>query len=319
MSAEMTIRGFAGTDLDVFPLGLGTVQVGMAYGIGMVEPPPDDECVRVLHHALDNGINYFDTAPAYERSEYIVGKALEGVSEKPIVATKFVLPDPGEEPEKFPQIHRIIEESAANSLRTLHLDCIDLLQFHNAVSAQVTPELFECMDGMTKRGMIRYWGATVYAEADAVKIAEASDRFRTLQAPYSILDQRLADRMFPLCRDKGMGLVFRSAFLKGILSHRYTSLPPELSGIQGLAKKADAIAQSAGMTLPELALRFAAFSPFEQVTLFGGSSVKETEANLETLRRGPLPDDVFDALTELSAGDDLLDPVYSTLGWELPS
>ena len=308
----MMIRNFASTDLDLFPVGMGTVQIGMAYGLGFTGPPSESECTRVLQFAHDNGINYFDTAPAYGRSELVLGKAFASMQSPPIIATKVLLPDP-----PWEDIGKFVEESVANSLKLLHLDCILLLQLHSALTTHLVPELFECMEQLTSRGLVRHWGTTVYEEADAEAIV-ASGKFSTLQVPFNVIDQRMRLRLFPSCLGSGMGLVFRSVFLKGILSHRHTNLPPELAKLQLEVVKMDAVARAAGITLAELAFRFAAFAPFDQVTLFGSTSIEETAENLELVRRGPLGDDVISALAELAIDDELLEPVYTTPGWTIP-
>ena len=197
------------------------------------------------------------------------------------------------------------------------LDQIDLLQVHNTVSANLLAELFDCMEDLTVRGLVRYWGSTVYEEIDAEQVVE-SGRFHTVQVPFSLLDQRMRRRLFPACLNRGIGLVFRSVFLKGILSHRHANLPPKLDQLQPQVVRLNDVAQDSGLTLAELAFRFAAFAPCDHITLFGTTSVEETEENLAMLRRGPLGADVLDALAELEFDDELLTPVYSTAGWTMP-
>ncbi len=311
----MKLPDFASTGLEVFPLGMGTVQLGMAYGVGMVAPPSDSECVRVLRLAHDSGINYYDTAPSYERSELVVGKAFSALPDKPIIATKVMLPPPAEiHPSGLQQI---IEVSLTASMRALGLEQIVVMQVHNLLAGHLVDELFTCMERLTGRGLVRFWGATVYEEVDAAQIV-ASGRFNTLQVPFSILDQRMSTAVFPAGMAAGMGLVFRSVFLKGILTHRYADLPEELAPLRARVARLDTVAREAGVSLAELAFRFAAFAPFGQVTLFGSSSAAETTQNLELLRRGPLADDLIAAIAALDFDEELLAPVYSTMGWGRP-
>ena len=313
----MQYRPLGTTDLLVSPLGVGTVQLGMAYGIGLPDPPSDVECIRLLRHALEAGINYFDTAPAYGRSEEIVGLAFAGVTPKPIIATKLTLVRPNDgAPLGGTDLRRQVEQSVRLSLEKLGLEIIDLLQIHNAEAPLVVPELLETMDDLSSRGLVRYWGATTYGESHSLDILSTPDHFRTLQVAYSLLDQRLEKRVFPRCQELGVGLVIRSAFLKGVLSHRAQDLPPSLSELRQEAMNAGNIARAAGMDLPALALRFAAFCPYAHTTLFGTTSIAETKANLATIDKGPLPPEVVAQLNSLRVDDEqLLGPVYETPGW----
>ncbi|MEK7372878.1 MAG: aldo/keto reductase, partial [candidate division NC10 bacterium] len=84
------------TDLTVSALGLGTVELGMPYGLGALSPPPDADCIYLLHWALDHGIGYFDTAAGYGRSEELLGKAFANRAGRPVIATKATIHRPGD-------------------------------------------------------------------------------------------------------------------------------------------------------------------------------------------------------------------------------
>ena len=306
------------TNLQVCPLGLGTVQMGLPYGIGLTNPPSDQECIGVLRHAMDAGINYFDTAPVYGRSEEIVGKAFSGIpNSSPINATKFIIDQQADTPPlRGKALRQHIEKSVTESLTRLQLDALDLVQFHNAQGDHIGPDFLETMWDLSRRGLVKYWGATTYGEENGIDILSSGGNFRTLQTTYSLLDQRLEKRLFPMCKKRNTALILRSVFLKGILSDQAGALPIELADLKSEAGKAAQIAAAVGLTLPQMALRFAAFCPYATVTLFGTTSISETKANIEALEEGPLPCEVLEQLNKLRIDDEqLLAPVYSSPGW----
>jgi aryl-alcohol dehydrogenase-like predicted oxidoreductase len=172
------------------------------------------------------------------------------------------------------------------------------------------------MDNLSSKGIVRHWGATTYWESDALDTLAIPGRIRTLQVAYSLLDQRLEKRLFPHCKKQKTAVILRSIFLKGALSHRAGNLPPELSDLRQESQKAGRIADAAGIRLPALALRFVAFNPHVQITLFGTTSIAETKANTAAFQEGPLPLDVIEQLNHLRVDDEqMLKPVYLTPGW----
>ena len=257
-------RGRLGTTgLEVSRLGLGTVQLGMPYGLGLAEPPPDEECIGLVHRALELGITYFDTASAYGRSEELLGRALLAADPPPVVATKVKLCRARGEPVLHGvELERHIEGQLQHSLKRLGLERIDLVQIHYGVRAAVTDELLASMDRLTREGMVRFWGASTYGEESSVVVLGAGvGHFQTLQVAYSLLDRSLEERVIPMCRLAGTALIVRSVFLQGALSTRRSLLADHLRPLADAAARAADIACAGGMTLPEMALRFAAFSP----------------------------------------------------------
>ena len=250
----MQYNTLGATNLQVCPLGLGTVQMGLPYGIGLTNPPSDQECIRVLRHAMDAGINYIDTAPVYGRSEEIIGKAFsETPNPRPIIATKFTFDQHADSPPlRGKALHQYIEKSLTHSLKRLHLETLELVQFHNAKGNLIGPDFLETMEDLCRRGLVKNWGATTYGEADSMDILASEGDFRTLQTTYSLLDQRLEKRLFPECKKKNTALILRSVFLKGILSNQADALPVELADLKSETRKAAQIAATAGLTLPQM-------------------------------------------------------------------
>ena len=139
-------------------MGLGTVQLGMPYGLGLLDPPADEECERLLCRALDLGINWVDTAPVYGMgtAEKTVGKALAGMDERPIIATKCGRtwrPDRTIEPcIKKDSIKHECEES----LRRLGIDIIDLYQIHWPEPDEDVEEAWDAVGELKAEGKIRW-------------------------------------------------------------------------------------------------------------------------------------------------------------------
>jgi aryl-alcohol dehydrogenase-like predicted oxidoreductase len=120
------------TELKVSVLGLGTVELGMPYGLGRVAPPDDKDCIRLLQRAVDHGVSYIDTAAAYGRSEELIGRAFVSSRPRPVIATKVTLRDADGTPWMGRRIGEEIRASIDRSRRLLGVDRLDLVQIHNA-------------------------------------------------------------------------------------------------------------------------------------------------------------------------------------------
>ena len=218
------------TDLEVSRLGLGTVQLGMPYGLGLPAPPDDEQCLALLHRCRDQGITYFDTAAAYGRSEEILGKAFpHKAKDGLIIATKVTL-SPDNKPPRLSgaPLRQHLENSLRQSIARLGRDPLDLVQFHNAGDDFAGDDLTEMADDFTRRGLVRYWGATTYGDSAPLQALQWP-RLQTLQVAYSALDRRMAQHVFPRCKARNAGLILRSVFLKGILSRAGQALPPPVA------------------------------------------------------------------------------------------
>jgi aryl-alcohol dehydrogenase-like predicted oxidoreductase len=196
----MEQRQLGRTDLRVSVIGFGCGMVGgLMVGGGAV----DQEAA--VGTAIDHGVNYFDTAPAYGggRSEENLGSALRALRQRPVVGTKFrVDPEAPTDAEKRRRIGETILGSVEASLRRLRLDCIDLLQLHNPVAAQnsrgglpleiIQGEVAPVLRGLIDQGKIRHAGLTGLGHAPSViELVESGD-FDTAQVSYSLLNPSAA-------------------------------------------------------------------------------------------------------------------------------
>ena len=304
----METRTLGSTDLRVSALGLGTVELGIPYGIGQPPPPDDDTCLRLLHRARDEGVTYIDTAPAYGRSEELVGRAFPGGRDV-VVATKVSLRDDSGALLPPQLLSRAISDSVDRSRRRLSAETLDLLQIHNLGEGELGEALLAAMAEQVEAGHVRHWGVSTYgrlAPREALRHRRSID---VLQVAYSILDRTLEEEILPRCREQDVGLVVRSVFLQGVLSARRRDLGPRLEPLRRAADAAGRVADGLGIGLPDLALRFALHESRAHVTLVGTAHPDELDANLRALEAGPLSSDTLAQLRRIHLEDEsLLNP-----------
>ena len=317
----MRYRQLGNTDLRVSELSLGTVALGMPYGLDAGDangaaPPPDSETVALIHQAIDQGVNFFDTARAYGRSEELLGKALRGRRQSVLVATKVSCLD--EAGAALPRLAMAeqMTQSLHTSLRLLGTDYVDLLLLHSASS-----DLLEKSDAIAllkdfqAQGKARAIGASTYGiAASRSAIAQKID---ALQVAFNILDQRLATGLFPYAEAAGVGLIVRSVFLKGVLSPRADYLPKHLVALQAHSRAVQQAAASLSppQTREAAALQFVLAHESIATALVGVRDFAELETSLEAARAPRWNAEITERFRRLRCDQtDLLDP--ST--WGLP-
>jgi aryl-alcohol dehydrogenase-like predicted oxidoreductase len=315
----MEYRVLGRTGWSVSAISLGTVSLGVDYGIaapGDSGRPADAAAVRLLRRAAETGINLFDTAPNYGESERLIGEALAGLSQC-FVATKVSIPR-GEDEQRLhgAAVRQAVERSLARSRVALRRNTLDLVQIHNATEEVIAEgAITETLLTAQRRGELRAVGASVYGAPDAMA-AITSGCFDTLQVAYNVLDQRMATRVFEAARAAGVGLIVRSAFLKGALSAKARWLPDELEPLRRAASQATATLAAGSWTdLPAVALRFCLSSPHVASTLVGARTEAELAQSLAAAELGPLPAEALEAAYGLALTDErLLNPTYWPIG-----
>ncbi|MBM3794448.1 MAG: aldo/keto reductase [Acidobacteria bacterium] len=267
---EVKKRIFGRTGLQVSEIALGTVELGLDYGIGdHAHRPAFEDAARILHRALDLGVNLIDTARAYGEAETVIGRALAERRSEFILATKVAaMGDP--------------RESLETSLRELRTGVLDIVQIHGRVEdVMPDPAVVEGLHRARDAGMVRFLGASVYNEAAALAAIEAG--FDCIQIAHSVLDRRPEPRALPAAARAGTGVIARSVLVKGALSPRAADLPPALAPLR------DAVLRlGPPETLPELAYRYLLSQEPPHTLLVGASSVAELEAAVRFARKGPL-------------------------------
>lgn len=225
----MDYRVLGGTGMRVTPLCLGAMM------FGSIGNPDHDACIRIVHRALDAGINFIDTADGYSRgeSEEIIGKAIRGRRDSLVIATKFWA-GMGDDPNMRGASRRWIVQEVENSLRRLGTDYIDLYQIHRYdVDTDIEEVLFTLTD-LVRQGKIREFGSSSFPADRIVEshwIAEkrGTQRFRSEQPAYSIFNREIERFVLPACQRYGMGTLTFSPLDGGFLSGRYRT-PEDLTG-----------------------------------------------------------------------------------------
>lgn len=290
----MKYRRLGRTELVVSEISLGTVELGMEYGIptaGVPRLPSRKDADCILNKALDLGVNLIDTARAYGASEAIIGQALKDRRKEFILASKVLWQENHAAPDKL--LRDRIKFSVHESLKTLQTDVIDLMQIHSPpVEVIRSGEVAGTLKGLQKAGHIRFIGVTVYGEAAALEAAQAGT-YDCIQLAYSILDRTPEPRVFPSVQSRDLGVVARSVLLKGALTYRYRDLPETLRELKSAVESTAAVAQRNSLSLPELAFRFVLRQPAISTALVGAGSAEELELAVSFSDHDPLSDDVI--------------------------
>src|SRR5438874_10169516 len=217
----MEYRQLGRTGVQVSELCLGAMMFG-AWG-----NPDHDDSIRIIHSALDAGINFVDTADVYSRgeSEEIVGKALEGRRDRIVLATKFH-GAMGDDPNQRGNSRRWIVQEVDASLRRLRTDWIDLYQVHRPEPDIDIDETLGALTDLVRAGKIRYFGSSTFpaheiVEAQWVAERRGRERFMCEQPPYSLLVRGTERDVLPVCAKYGMGVISWSPLGGGWLSGRW--------------------------------------------------------------------------------------------------
>src|SRR5882672_10200745 len=331
----MQLRNFGSTGVKVSPLCLGAMMFG-EWG-----NTDHDESIRIIHAALDAGINFVDTADVYARgeSEEIVGRALKGRRDSIVLATKVHGTMDDTDPNMRGNSRRWIVREVEASLRRLQTDWIDLYQIHRWDPSTAHEETLGALTDLQRAGKIRHLGSSTYppsaiVEAQWVADKRALARYVCEQPPYSILVRGVETEVLPTCLRYGMGVIPWSPLAGGWLtgryrkgedvptSHRAQRIPQRydmsLPGNQAKLEAADALAElaeQAGLSLIDMALGFVLEHPAVTAAIIGPRTMEQLESQLGaadvTLTR-----DVLDRIDEIVAPGTNLNPTDA--GWQNP-
>src|ERR1700684_2867420 len=200
----MQYRTLGRTRIKVSPYALGALM--FATSVGNSDPA---DSARIIHKALDAGINFIDTADAYGDSEEVVGKALKGRRDDVVLATKFGRPV-GQGPNQQGASRRWIVTAAENSLRRLQTDYIDLYQLHRPDPGTDIEETLSALTDLIRGGKVRAIGASQTPASDIVQAQWVAERrglarFSIEQPAYSILSRGIEREILPVTQRFGMG------------------------------------------------------------------------------------------------------------------
>ena len=313
----MKLRDLGRTGVQVSPLCLGTMMFG---ALGNTD---HDACVRMVHAALDAGVNFVDTADMYGagETEEIVGKALAGRRDGVVLATKVHFPMPGELGSGG-NSRRWIIRACEHSLRRLGTDWIDLYQLHRPDPAVDVAESLGALDDLVRAGKVRYAGTSTFpahqiVEGQWAAQRRGSGRFVTEQPPYSLLARGVEADVLPVCEQYGLGVLTWSPLAGGWLSGRYRADAPHEPGHRErlmpalydataphnakLLAAADAfgkLAAETGVPLIHLALAFVLQHPAVTSVIIGPRTAEQLTGQLDAhgVRLEPAVLDAIDGI-----------------------
>ncbi len=308
----MKYRTLGRTGIKVSPYCLGAMM------FGTMGNPDHDDSIRIIHRALDAGINFIDTADVYSdgESEVIVGKALKGRRDDVVLASKVHYPM-GNEPNHRGNSRRWIIAAAENSLRRLQTDHLDLYQVHRPDPTVDVEETLSALSDLIHSGKVRAIGSSSFPASEIVEAQWAAERrglerFRTEQPPYSIINRGIEREVLPACQRYGMGTLVWSPLGQGLLTGRYRKgkqtdthrsggMPQHFSDERKLdvVEQLVPLADKAGLPMTHLAMAFAIAHPGVTSAIIGPRTMEQ----LDDLLAGAevtLDDEILDRIDEIA-------------------
>lgn len=289
----MQYRNLGRTGIKVSPYALGAMM------FGAVGNPDHEESIKIIHKALDSGINFVDTADFYSHgeSEEIVGKALKGRRDDVVLATKVHLPM-SDDPNHRGNSRRWIIAEVENSLRRLGTDYIDLYQIHRPDPETDVEDTLAALTYLINSGKVRAIGSSTMPAAEIVQaqwVAERRglERFRAEQPPYSILNRGIERDVLPVAQQYGMGTLVWSPLAGGLLTGRYRKGQENDThraqfGMEHLrdeqrldvVEQLVPVAQDAGIPLNHLAMAFTIAHPGVTSAIIGPRTMEHLDSAL---------------------------------------
>jgi aryl-alcohol dehydrogenase-like predicted oxidoreductase len=302
----------------------------------------EEDCIRIIHRALDAGINFIDTADVYARgeSEEIVGRALAGGRRDNVVLATKVHGTMGDDPNEFGNTRQWIVREVENSLRRLKTDWIDLYQIHRPEEDTDIDETLGALTDLVRAGKVRYIGSSTFpasqiVEAQWVAQRRGRERFVCEQPPYSLLVRAVENDVLPTTLRHGMGVIPWSPLAGGWLTGRFrlgADVPQSrraeripsrydmsIPANQRKLEAADALAslaEEAGMSLIEMALAFVIRHPAVTAAIIGPRTMEHLESQL-TGADVTLSDEVLDKIDEIVPPGVNVNPADG--GWQNPA
>jgi aryl-alcohol dehydrogenase-like predicted oxidoreductase len=291
----MQYRRLGKSGLNVSVLGLGTNAFGSR--------ADRSTSMRIIHHAIDSGINFIDTANIYSgsESEKIIGEALEGRRHEVVLATKAGLIK-GDGPNERGSSRHHIQRELEGSLKRLKTDYVDLYQIHAFDPNTPLEETLRTLDDFVRAGKIRYIGASNYAAWELMKALGISERkgfanYVSIQPGYSLADRTPELELVPLCLDQGIGIIPYFPLAGGILTGKYTRSGMLPTGSRAdkdpnfakrldherieLGEKVSELAREIGQTPSTISLAWLKQRPAVSTIIGGATRIEQLEENIK--------------------------------------
>lgn len=298
----MKKRQLGKSSLMVSELGLGCMSLGT----------DDLQAERIINAALEEGINYFDSADLYDFgvNEKIVGQALKGVRDKVIIATK-VGNRPNEDKNgwTWDPSKDYIKEAVKRSLKRLSTDYLDLYQLHGGTIDDPIDETIEAFEELKDEGIIRYYGISSIRPNVIREYVERAN-IVSVMMQYSILDRRPEEYSLPLVSENGISVVTRGTLAKGLLSEKMLEKASPSIRDSGyldysyeelkivLSQLKERLSQQRSLT--EAAIQYTLSHPAVSSVIAGASSVKQVKENARAVKAAPLSQDEINLIRSIT-------------------
>ncbi|MCM3784987.1 aldo/keto reductase [Neobacillus mesonae] len=293
---KYTYLGRSGMQVSL--LGLGTNSFG--------KRADEAASARILHHAIDSGINFIDTANIYAgtESERIIGQALKGKRDQVVLATKAGLIARSDSPNGRGSSRYHLQQELENSLKRLQTDYVDLYQIHTFDPNTPLEETLRTLDDMVSAGKVRYIGASNYAAWELMKALGISElkgfeRFVSNQVSYSLADRTPEPELVPMCLDQGVGIIPYFPLAGGILTGKYTGKSSVPAGSRAetdpnfqrfleehnitLGQKVSELAAETGHSPSALSIAWLMNRPAVSTVIVGATRTEQLDDNLKSL------------------------------------
>lgn len=326
----MQYRLLGRTGIRVSPLCLGTLNFG--------GPTSAEDSIRLIHKAMDAGINFIDTANSYNRgeTERVLSKALPPEKRQHVILTSKVHFALSDDPNDRGNSRRHIIQAVENSLRRLQTDWIDLYQIHRPIFDIPQDETLRALDDLVRQGKIRYFGTSTFPawlimEGLAISERYHLNRYVTEQPPYNLLDRRLENELAPLAERYQIGLLPWSPLAMGVLAGRYDTaqeFPPESRAARvgsfvverisqagiAAAQKVAGVARQLGITTAQLALCWVKDQPQVVAPIIGPRTESHLLDNLAVLEMSLTPE-IANEMDKIVPPGSAVANFYNNSGW----
>ncbi len=284
-------------------IAFGGVEIGVPYGIGVKTPSDmltEEEAVALLHRAVDEGIDFFDTARLYGDSERIMGLAFKDRRQQVVLASKCrhlrqadgrLVPRTG--------LEAYIRGSLQESLRMLQTDRIDLYMVHYADEEILQPdEVAAVFSAIKAEGQVKAIGVSVY-RSEETKQAIHAGIWDAIQLPFNLMDQSHGAHFDEAAR-RGVGIIVRSVLMRGLLTDRMQQLHPALHGVEQHIGRYRPLLHDGFSGLPQLATKFALAHEAVSSVLVGIDKEQYLVDALAATAGAPMPDNLLAQLQRLA-------------------
>jgi len=288
--------------MNISKITLGTVQIGMNYGIANVDGKPEfNSAINLLKYAWNNGINTFDTSPSYGNCEEVIGSFINSeIKEKENLIIVSKVPKI-EDLEKisYENLLTIIKKHVNDSLKALHIEKFPFYLIHDSQALFLNNGIIvQCLEEIKKEGLIENIGISIYTPEE-VEISLTFKEINSIQVPINIFDHRLINTgLLKSLKKQNYTIFARSIYLQGLFFLSPKNLPKNLEIAREPLIKLQKISKDYSIDITKLALLFIRDLPEINSVVIGAEKIEQIKQNLEISSETPLEDEIYNRITE---------------------